>query len=119
VNELTELKCNKRAILEPFLIILSSYAPHFTEELWQKAGNTTSITRVSFPEFKEEYLVENAFEYPVSINGKMKFKINLPLNLTKEQVEQEVLSSEEMQRFLQGTPKKVVVVPGRIVNIVV
>lgn len=119
VNELTELKCNKRAILEPLLVILSPYAPHFAEELWQKCGHNTSITLASFPEWNEAYLAENAFDYPVSINGKMRFKINLSLKLSTAEIEKEVLSSGEMQRYLQGTPKKVIVVPGRIVNIVV
>jgi leucyl-tRNA synthetase len=119
VNELTDMKCNKRAILEPFLILLSSYAPHFAEELWALCGHTTSVTKAEFPKWNEEYLKESVFEYPVSVNGKTRFKINLSLQLTKEEVEKEVLQSDEMQRFLQGSPKKVIVVPGRIVNIVV
>ncbi len=119
LNELSDLKCNKRQILEPFTILLSPYAPHFTEELWSLLGHKESITKTSFPIWKEEYLVENEFEYPISINGKVKFKINLSLQLSKEEVEKNVMSSEELGKFMQGTPKKIIVVPGRIVNIVV
>lgn len=119
LNELYDLKCNKRAILEPLVIILSPYAPHFAEELWSLLGHTTSVTRAAFPAWKEEYLTENEFEYPVSINGKVKFKINLSLQLSKEEVEQQILSSGEMKKLIQGAPKKVIVVPGRIVNVVV
>lgn len=119
LNELSDLKCNKRAVLEPLVILLSPYAPHFAEELWSMLGYTTSVTKVQFPQWKEEYLVENEFEYPVSINGKVKFKMNLSLQLSKEEVEKEVMSSEEMTKFVQGAPKKVIVVPGRIVNVVV
>ncbi|MFN8154826.1 MAG: leucine--tRNA ligase [Bacteroidia bacterium] len=119
LNELYDLKCNKRAILEPLVIILSPYAPHFAEELWSMLGHTSSVTEAIFPQWKEEYLVENEFEYPVSINGKVKFKINLSLQLSKEEVEANVLSSEEMKKLVQGAPKKVIVVPGRIVNVVV
>ena len=119
LNELSDLKCNKRAILEPLVVLLSPYAPHFAEELWSMLGHTESVTFAKFPEWKEEYLVESEFEYPVSINGKVKFKINLSLQLTKEEVEKNVLSSEEMGKFMQGAPKKVIVVPGRIVNVVV
>jgi leucyl-tRNA synthetase len=119
LNELSDLKCNKRAVLEPLVILLSPYAPHFAEELWSMLGHTTSVTKAEFPQWKEEYLVENEFEYPVSINGKVKFKMNLSLQLSKEEVEKEVMSSEEMTKFVQGAPKKVIVVPGRIVNVVV
>lgn len=119
LNELSDLKCNKRAVLEPLVILLSPYAPHFAEELWSMIGHSTSVTKAQFPQWKEEYLVENEFEYPVSINGKVKFKMNLSLQLTKEEVEKNVMSSEEMAKFVQGAPKKVIVVPGRIVNVVV
>ena len=119
LNELSDLKCNKRQILEPFTILLSPYAPHFAEELWSLLGHKESITKASFPIWNEEYLVENEFEYPISINGKVKFKINLSLQLSKEEVEKNVMSSDELGKFMQGTPKKVIVVPGRIVNIVV
>lgn len=120
VNELTELKCNKREILEPLAIIVSPYAPHIAEELWSVLGHNETIMKASFPQFKEEYLVESEFEYPVSVNGKTKSSLLLSLALSKEEVEREVLNSEEIKKLIQGQlPKKVIVVHGRIVNIVV
>ncbi len=119
VNELTEAKCNKREILEPLLICLSPYAPHIAEELWKQLGHTESISTASFPEFKEEYLLDDAFSYPVSFNGKMRFNLELPTNLTPQEIEAEVLKNENTIKYLEGkAPKKVVVVPKRIVNIV-
>ena len=120
VNELTELKCNKRAILEPLAILVSPYAPHIAEELWHNLGNKSSISGASFPELREEYLVESDFAYPVSVNGKTKINLPFPLSFSNEEIEREVLNAEEVKRILQGqTPKKVIVVHGRIVNIVV
>ena len=120
VNELTDLKCNKRAILEPLAIIVSPYAPHIAEELWEKLGHTESISRASFPEFREEFMTEDAFAYPISVNGKTKFNLSIALSLSKEEIEREVMNADEVKKLLGGTtPKKVVVVPGRIVNIVV
>lgn len=120
VNELTDLKCNKKAILEPLAIILSPYAPHIAEELWQLLGHETSIAKAGFPTWNEAYLVEDTFEYPISINGKTRTKISLSLKLSKEEVEQHVLASEDMSKWLEGqAPKKIIVVPGRIVNIVI
>jgi leucyl-tRNA synthetase len=119
VNELMELKCNKRAVLEPLAIILSPYAPHIAEELWQLMGHDSSITGAEFPQWNESYLVENEFEYPISINGKTRFKINLPLHLSKEEIEKQVLEAPELQKYANGqNPKKLIVVPGRIVNVV-
>jgi leucyl-tRNA synthetase len=119
VNELNELKCDKRAVLEPLVILLSPYAPHIAEELWHLLGHGESVTCASFPQWREEYLVEQEFEYPVSINGKVRFKLNLSLQLSKEEIEKQVLDSNETGRYLTQPPKKIVVVPGRIVNIVV
>jgi leucyl-tRNA synthetase len=120
VNELTELKCNKRSILEPLVIVLSPYAPHIAEELWNRLGHGESISFAEFPSYNENYLTEDSFEYPVSVNGKTRFKINLSLGISNEEVEKEVLTAEEMQKWLNGSrPKKVIVVPGRIVNVVV
>lgn len=120
VNELTELKCNKKEILEPLAIIIAPYAPHIAEELWSKLGHPESITYASFPEFKEEHLVENAFNYPVSFNGKTRFFQEYDLSLTKEDLEKEVLNLEQTQKYLEGkTPKKIIVVHNKIVNIVV
>jgi len=119
VNELTALKCNKRSILEPLAITIEPYAPHIAEELWSKLGHTTSISTVDFPEFKPEYLVESSKEYPVSFNGKMRFKIELPLDLTVQEIEEIVMAHPKTQEQLQGrAPKKVIVVHGKIVNIV-
>ncbi len=120
VNELTELKCNKRAILEPLAIIISPYTPFIAEELWQLLGHHTSICKSKFPEVNEEYLVESEFEYPVSVNGKTKIYLSFSLSLNKEDIEQKVLNADEVKKILKGqVPKKVIVVHGRIVNIVV
>jgi leucyl-tRNA synthetase len=120
VNELSELKCNKRAILEPLLVLISPYAPHIAEELWEKMGHQESISRALFPEFNAEHLVEDAFNYPISFNGKMRLNIELPTTLTAQEIEKEVMSREEVQKHLNGAnPKKVIVVPRKIVNIVI
>ncbi len=120
VNELTELKCNKREILEPLAIIIAPYAPHIAEELWSKLGHTESITYAQFPECKEEYLIENTFSYPVSFNGKTRFFHELERSVSKEDVEKLVLELEQTQKYLEGkSPKKVIVVPNKIVNIVI
>lgn len=120
VNELSSLKCNKRAILEPLLIILSPYAPHIAEELWLLLGHQKSIIHEVYPQTEDQYLTEDTHEYPVSVNGRMRAKISLSLNLSKEQIEEQALSDEGLQKWLEGkTPKKVIVVPGKIVNIVV
>ena len=119
-NELTDLNCNNRAVLRELLILISSYAPHICEELWEKIGEKESITKATFPTFNPDYLVEAEFAYPVSFNGKMRFKLPLPTNMSKEDVEAAVLSDEQSAKYLDGkAPKKVIVVPGRIVNIVV
>ena len=120
VNELTDAKCNKRAILEPLLICLSSYAPHISEELWKQLGHTESITYAAFPEYNESYLVDDSFSYPVSFNGKVRFNIELATTLSPQEVEKFVLEHENMAKYLDGKqPKKVIVVPKRIVNIVI
>ena len=120
VNELTEQKCNNKAILQELVILLSPYAPHIAEELWEKLGNESgTISYATFPQFDESVLVESNFSYPVSFNGKMRFKVDLPLTLTPKEVEAIVMEKPESQKYLDGkTPKKVIVVPGRIVNVV-
>ena len=119
VNDLTTLKCNKRAILEPLLILLSPYAPHISEELWSKLGNKESISTADFPVFDAKHLVESAKNYPISFNGKMRFTLELSLDLSKEEIEKTVLEHEKTIAQLEGrTPKKVIIVPGKIVNIV-
>jgi leucyl-tRNA synthetase len=120
VNELTALKCNKREVLEPLAILVSSYAPHIAEELWSLLGHSNSIIYATFPEFKEEFLIENNHEYPVSINGKMRAKLTLPLSLSREEVEKAALEDATVLKWTEGNPpKKVIVVPGKIVNIVI
>ncbi|MEY3565885.1 MAG: hypothetical protein RJA23_2055, partial [Bacteroidota bacterium] len=120
VNELTALGCNKREVLEPLAILISPYAPHIAEELWSLLGHNASITRAAFPEFREEYLVESNFEYPVMINGKLRAKLDLPLTLTVPEIEKAALADAQVQKWLEGkSPKKVIIVPGKIVNLVV
>ncbi|MGO4710025.1 leucine--tRNA ligase [Chryseobacterium sp. 2TAF14] len=120
VNELQKIKCNKRNILEPLAVIISPYAPHICEELWSLLGNNESIEFERFPVLDENYLVEDEIEYPVSVNGKMKFKIALPATLSAKEVEDLVLQNDKMGALLEGkTPKKVIVVPKKIVNIVI
>ena len=119
VNELGQQKCHHRAILEPLAVLVAPYAPHIAEELWSMLGHTGTIADQAFPEFKAEYLVEDAKEYPVSFNGKMRFKIELPLDLSVAEIEQIILADERTQAQLQGRePKKLIVVPGKIINIV-
>ncbi|MCU0423249.1 MAG: leucine--tRNA ligase [Bacteroidia bacterium] len=120
VNELADLKCNKREILEPFLICLHAYAPHITEELWHVLSHQTSITEAVFPIFKQEYLIEDSFSYPVSINGKHRTNIEFALTATEQEVTPVVLADEIVMKWLEGkTPKKVVFVKGKIINIVI
>lgn len=120
VNELTAAKTTSRAILCPLLTVLSPFAPHITEWLWQELGAEGSIVTAAWPEYNEEYLVESCVRYPVSFNGKVRFNIELPADMSKEDVELAALSAPEAARWLEGkSPKKVIVVPGRIVNVVV
>ncbi len=119
VNELTAQKCNKRAILEPLAVLISPYAPHIAEELWNQLGNKESVSTAKFPIFEAKYLIESTKTYPISFNGKMRFTIELSLELSKEEIEKAVMTHEKTQQQLAGrTPKKVIVVPGKIVNIV-
>ena len=119
VNELSQMKCHHRAILEPLAILVSPYAPHIAEELWSQLGHEGSISTVAFPIFEEKYLVESEKEYPVSFNGKMRFTIKLPLDLTKEQIQEIVMADERTIAQLAGnTPKNIIIVPGKIINIV-
>ena len=120
VNELQKLKCNKRKILEPLAVVISPYAPHICEELWMILGHKTSIEFAEFPAFIEAYILEDEFEYPVSFNGKMKFKITLPADLDVKKIEERVLQDEKTVKQLVGnSPKKVIIVPKKIINIVV
>jgi len=119
VNELQKLKCNKKTILEPLSVLISPYAPHVCEELWSLLGNTESIDFAPFPALNEAYLVEDEIEYPVSFNGKMRFKLSLSAELSKEEIEEIVMKDEKVIQHLDGAkPKKIIVVPKKIINIV-
>ena len=120
VNNLHDLKCNKRAVLNDLVILISSYAPHIAEEFWNLLGNSESVSSANFPEFNEEYLVESTFEYPVSFNGKLRFKMEFPLDMPKEEIEKQVLKAETAQKWLEGKRiRKIIIVPKKIINIVV
>ena len=119
VNELSTQKCNSKEVLAPLLVLLSPYAPHISEELWSKLGNKESISTASFPKFEEKFLKEDVKKYPISFNGKMRFTLELPLDLSKDEIESVVMSHEKTIHYLEGRmPKKVIIVPGKIVNIV-
>jgi leucyl-tRNA synthetase len=119
VNDLSGLKCNKREVLEPLLVLISPYAPHIAEELWRKLGFQTSIATAAFPVYEAKHLVESSKVYPVSFNGKMRFTLELSLDLSKDEIQEAVMTHEKTQAQLQGrVPKKVIIVPGKIVNIV-
>ena len=120
INELSSTNCNNKDILEKLLILISPFAPHFAEELWSQIGNNKSIVNEKYPEYIEEYLVESEKTYPVSFNGKTKFTINLSLDLNKNEIQEAVLSSEKTKFFLNNSnPKKIIIVPGKIINIVI
>ena len=120
VNELTDLKCSKKEILQPLNILLSPFAPHVAEELWGMLGHQESISFASFPEFREEFVRENTFNYPVSFNGKLRFQLELPLDITAADAEASVIAAPESQKWLAGGgPKKVIFVPKKIINVVV
>ncbi|HLO44108.1 MAG TPA: leucine--tRNA ligase [Leadbetterella sp.] len=120
VNELTDLKCHKLAILKDLLIIISPYAPHIAEELWEQIGEKETITKTTFPTFNPAYLVEDSFEYPIQINGKVRVNINFPADMPKDEIEKQVLANEQVIKWMEGKElKKIIVVPKRIVNVVV
>jgi len=120
VNELGSQKCDSRDILESLLILISPYAPHITEELWQLLGHETSISKAPFPEYDDRFLVEDTKKYPISFNGKVRFTMTLPLDMSKDAIEKTVLDNEKTQQHLEGnTIKKMIVVPGKIINIVI
>lgn len=120
VNELNDLKCNKRQILTDLLVLIAPYAPHFADELWEKLGKSESITLANWPKFDEKYLKEDAFTYSISFNGKMRFTLELSADLSKEDIEKEVMSLDKTKQYLEGkNPKRVIIVPKKIVNIVI
>jgi len=113
VNELTALKCNKKEVLENLILIVSPYAPHIAEELWALSGNKTSVSEARFPKFNEEHLKEDAYEYPVSINGKMRVKLSFTVNTPKKEIEEAVLDNEIVQKWIEGKAvKKLIIVLG-------
>jgi leucyl-tRNA synthetase len=119
VNELTAQKCRSRQVLEPLAVLISPYAPHLAEELWSLLGHSQSVAFAEFPVYEQKYVVESTKAYPISFNGKMRFTMELSLDLNKEQIEEVVMGDERTKKYLDGrTPKKVIVVPGKIVNIV-
>ena len=120
VNELTDMKCNKRAILEPMAIMISPYAPHIAEELWHQMGHNDSVVNQKFPEFDASNVMENTFTYPVSFNGKKRFDLELPLDMKQDEVQNAVVNAPEAQKWLEGVSiRKVIFIPKKIINIVV
>ena len=120
VNELNELKCHKREVLEQLLIVLAPYAPHISEELWQRTGHNTTILDAAYPAFDPQFLVESTKEYPVSINGKLRTQINLALDAAPDQVQELVLANPVIQKWMEGKPmKKFIFVKGKMINLVV
>ena len=118
LNELTDLKCNKREVMESVVVLLTPFAPHIAEELWHQLGHDTTVLDAAWPTFDEKYLVESAFNYPISFNGKTRFMLELPLDMDKAAIEKAVLKNEQAQKYLEGkTIAKVIVVPGKIVNV--
>ena len=118
-NELATLHCSKRTVLEPLVVLIAPFAPHIAEELWHRLGHETSVCAAQWPAFDEKYLTESSVKYPISFNGKVRFTMEMPANASREEVERAALAHEQTPRFTEGkTPKKVIVVPGKIVNIV-
>ncbi|WP_315824382.1 class I tRNA ligase family protein [Paraflavitalea speifideaquila] len=120
VNDLSDLKCNKKDILQPLLILLAPFAPHVCEELWSLLGNTTTILDAAYPRFESKYLVESNKEYPISVNGKLRTTINIAMDAVQEDVEKLVLSNDVIQKWMEGKPhKRIIYVKGKMVNVVV
>ncbi|MFT4017964.1 MAG: leucine--tRNA ligase [Agriterribacter sp.] len=120
VNELTDLKCSKKAILENILVLLTPYAPHIAEELWHKLGNNGSVLNAPYPVFEEKYVTESSKSYPVAINGKTRTEINIDLEATQQQVEAIVMANDIVQKWLEGKPpKKIIYVKNRMINVVI
>ena len=119
VNELNSLNCNNRLILKDLCILLSPFAPHICEEIWNKLGNSVSISKVPYPIFNPEFIKESVIEYPVSFNGKLRFRIKLETSLEVDGIKKYVLNHEKTSLYLQGKDiKKVIIVPKKIINIV-
>ena len=120
VNELTDLKCHKKEVLEKLIIILTPYAPHVCEELWQLIGNEGSVLDAPYPKVEEKYLVESAKNYPIAINGKTRTEMNIALDATQQQVEELVLADDVVKKWLDGnSPKKIIYVKNKMINVVI
>jgi leucyl-tRNA synthetase len=120
LNELINQNCKSKVILSDFIVLLSPYAPHFAEEIWEKLGNNTSISSVNFPQHEPKYLIENEVNYPVSFNGKMRFKVSLPADMSKDDIETYILKHEKTIHYIAGLhPKRIIIVPKKIINIVI
>ena len=120
VNELTDMKCTKKEILELLLIMLAPYAPHIAEELWASTGNKESILLAAYPSFNEKYLVETSKEYPISVNGKLRTTINISLDASQDDIEKIVLENDIIKKWLDGNkPKKIIYVKNKMVNVVI
>jgi leucyl-tRNA synthetase len=120
VNDLTDLKCHKKEVLQQLVILLAPYAPHISEELWHQLGNTSTVLDASFPKLEQKYLVETTKEYPISVNGKLRTTINIDLNAVQPQVEEIVLANPVVQKWIEGKqPKKIIFVKGKMVNVVI
>ena len=120
VNELTAQQCNKRSILEPLVVLISAYAPHIAEELWEQLGHNDGVTYQDFPTFDASHLVESSHMYPVSFNGKMRFKVEYALDMDRAEIEKQILAHQKSIHYLEGkAPKKVIIIPKKIINIVV
>jgi leucyl-tRNA synthetase len=119
-NELSELKANNREVLEPLVRLIAPFAPHLAEELWEKLGGTGSVTHTTYPKHNESYLIESSKNYPVSFNGKVRFQLELPLDMSKEAIEKSVLEDPRtLEQIGEKQVRKMIVVPGRIINIVI
>ena len=120
VNEFTDQKCHNRSILRAFIILMAPYAPHFCEELWEKIGEAPgSLFSASYPLFESSFLVEDSYDYPVSFNGKIRFRLKLSLELSIDQIKEQVMNEERtISQLRGGSPKKIIVVQGKIINIV-
>ena len=119
INELSKLNCNKKEILKPIIIIFSPFAPHICEELWKKIGNKESITKEIYPEYNSDYLIENEYEYPIMINGKLRTKQKFSLNLKKQEIEKLVMKNETVSKWVKESKiKKVIIIPNKIISLV-
>ena len=119
VNDFTAIKCKNKSVLQDLVVLAACHAPHITEEIWKELGNEGSVAYAKFPEFKPDLLVESNHTYPVSFNGKMRFKIELPIDMDAKEVEEIILAHEDSQKWLEGkAPKKLIYVKKKIINVV-